>query len=51
MTAAELITSAASRASVGPDLCQNKDWLATATGYSMEYALNLRWFVPSLMSL
>lgn len=33
----ELVTSASARAFVGPELCRNPDWLATATGYTMEY--------------
>jgi hypothetical protein len=33
----ELVTSANARVFVGPELCRNADWLATATGYTMEY--------------
>jgi hypothetical protein len=32
----DLITSATARVFVGPDLCRNEEWLATATGYTMD---------------
>lgn len=32
----ELVTSATARAFVGPELCRDKEWLQTATGYTME---------------
>lgn len=34
--AIELITSASARAFVGPELCRDPEWLATATGYTIE---------------
>ncbi|EMR80705.1 putative cytochrome p450 monooxygenase protein [Botrytis cinerea BcDW1] len=35
--AIELITSASARAFVGPELCRDPEWLATATGYTIEF--------------
>jgi hypothetical protein len=32
----DLITSATARVFVGPGLCRNEEWLATATGYTMD---------------
>ncbi|KAM0170711.1 hypothetical protein ACHAPF_008819 [Botrytis cinerea] len=34
--AIELITSASARAFVGPELCRDAEWLATATGYTID---------------
>lgn len=34
--AIELVTSASARAFVGPELCRDPEWLATATGYTIE---------------
>lgn len=32
----DLITSSTSRVFVGPELCQNEEWLRTATGYTLD---------------
>ncbi|PVH94597.1 cytochrome P450 [Periconia macrospinosa] len=34
----ELVTCASARVFVGPELCRNPDWLATATGYTLDVA-------------
>lgn len=33
----ELVTSGIARAFVGPELCHDPEWLALATGYTLEY--------------
>lgn len=38
----KLVTSANGRAFVGPELCRNREWLATATGYTLEYVMLVR---------